>query len=98
TGKTFIPNGPEDVDSSAMARGTTPALWPGRSLRGADGLLGTSFRAYYQSWLEPQAGGYRHVEGTLWPYGGLGIAHALLRLGLLAPMWQILNWTLEHQT
>ncbi len=83
-----------------MARGTTPALWPVRSLQGpqAQDLLGTSFRAYYQMWLEPQGGGYRHVEGTFWPYGGLGIAHAMLRLGLLQPTWQILDWTIGHQT
>jgi hypothetical protein len=58
----------------------------------------TSFRAYYQTWLEPQGGGYRHVEGTLWPYGGLGIAHAMLRLGMLPQTWQVLDWTLAHPT
>jgi hypothetical protein len=100
TGVGYMPNGPEDVVTSAMARGTTPAQWPLRSLEGpqATDLLTTSFRAYYQAWLEPQNGGYRHVEGTLWPYGGLGIAHAMLRLGLLQPTWQILDWTIGHQT
>ncbi len=100
TGVGYVPNGPEDVGTAAMARGTTPALWPIRSLQGAQAqeLLSTSFRAYYQAWLEPYNGGYRHVEGTLWPYGGLGIAHAMLRLGLLQPTWQVLDWTLGHQT
>jgi hypothetical protein len=100
TGVSFVPNGPEDVATSAMARGTTPALWPVRSLQGShvQDLLSTSFRAYFQTWLEPQNGGYRHVEGTLWPYGGLGIAHAMLRLGWLQPTWQVLDWTLGHQT
>ncbi len=100
TGVGVVPNSPEDVVTSAMARGTTPALWPVRSLQGpqAQDLLSTSFRAYYQLWLEPQGGGYRHVEGTLWPYGGLGIAHAMLRLGLLQPTWQVLDWTIAHQT
>jgi hypothetical protein len=100
TGVGVVPNSPEDVVTSAMARGTTPALWPVRSLQGpqAQDLLSTSFRAYYQMWLEPQSGGYRHVEGTLWPYGGLGIAHAMLRLGLLQPSWQVLDWTIAHQT
>ena len=71
-----------------------------RSLHGppAEDLLSSSFRTYYQAWLEPQGGGYRHVEGTLWPYGGLGIAHAMLRLGLLQPTWQVLDWTIGHQT
>ena len=100
TGLGVVPNGPEDVASSAMVRGTTPALWPVRSLQGdrAQVVLETSFGAYYQAWLQPEGGGYRHVEGTLWPYGGLGIAHAMLRLGLLQPTWQVLDWTLNHQT
>jgi hypothetical protein len=100
TGTRLIPNGPEDVVSSAMARGTTPALWPIRSLQGepAIDLLRSSFTAYYQAWLEPQRGGYRHVEDTLWPYGGLGIAHAMLRLGVLDRAQQVLDWTLDHQT
>jgi hypothetical protein len=100
TGTRVIPNGPEDVATSAMARGTTPAVWPTRSLQGAlaTDLVRSSFAAYYQAWLEPQQGGYRHVEDTLWPYGGLGIAHAMLRLGLLERTQQVLDWTLDHQT
>jgi hypothetical protein len=100
TNRDFVPNGPQDVVSSAMARGTTPALWPVRSLRGvaADDLLMRSFNNYYTGWLAGQGGGYRHYEDTLWPYGGLGIAHAMLRLGLRAEAQQVLHWTLEHQT
>jgi len=100
TGVRFVPNAPEDVVSSAMARGTSPAVWPIRSLQGptATDLLRSSFSTYYQMWLEPQNGGYRHVEDTLWPYGGLGIAHAMLRLGLLERTRQVLDWTLDHQT
>jgi hypothetical protein len=100
TGIRFVPNGPEDVVTSAMARGTTPAVWPIRSLQGtsAADLLRSSFTAQYQMWLEPQNGGYRHVEDTLWPYGGLGIAHAMLRLGMLDRSQQVLDWTLDHQT
>jgi hypothetical protein len=100
TGIRFVPNGPEDVVTSAMARGTTPAVWPIRSLQGvpAADLLRGSFSAYFRTWLEPQNGGYRHVEDTLWPYGGLGIAHAMLRLGMLERTHQVLDWTLGHQT
>ena len=100
TDKPFIPNGPEDVVSSAMARGTTPAVWPIAALQGADAesLLVTSFYNYFAAWLAPQDGGYRHYQGTLWPYGGLGIAHAMLRLGMLPQVHQILGWTLSHQT
>jgi hypothetical protein len=100
TGKDFIPNGPEDVLSSAMARGTTPALWPVRSALGPDlaYLLMRSFHGYDQAWLAPQGGGYLHYEGTLWPYGGLGVAHAMMRLGMLGETRQVLAWTLDHQT
>ncbi len=100
TGLNFVPNGPEDVQSSAMARGTTPALWPIRSLLGpaANDLLGRSFREYYALWLAPQDGGYRHYQGTLWPYGGLGIAHAMLRLGMVEQTQRVLAWTIDHQT
>jgi hypothetical protein len=101
TGASFVPNGPEDVQSSSMARGTTPALWPIRSLRGgleSFELLSESFRAYYRMWITPQSGGYSHYLGTLWPYGGLGIAHAALRLGMLESTWQVLAWTMSHQT
>ena len=100
TGTAFVPNGPEDVVSSAMARGATPALWPIRSLQGAESLnlLNDSFRTYFRLWLAPQGGGYSHYLGTLWPYGGLGIAHAALRLGMLESTWQVLDWTMAHQT
>jgi hypothetical protein len=100
TGKPFIPNGPEDVVSSSMARGTTPAVWPILALQGAEAesLLNTSFVSYYRAWLAPQDGGFRHYQGTLWPYAGLGIAHAMLRLGMLEQVWQVLDWTLAHQT
>ena len=96
----FVPNGPEDLVSSAMARGTTPALWPLRALRGAEAndLLARSFTNYYAGWLAGQGGGYRHYQDTLWPYGGLGIAHAMLRLGMRAEAQQVLQWTLDHQT
>jgi hypothetical protein len=100
TGVDYVPNGPEDVLSSAMARGTTPALWPFRSLQGpaAADLLGRSFRRYQSAWLAAQGGGYQHYQGTLWPYGGLGIAHAMLRLGMRAETQQVLTWTIDHQT
>jgi len=98
TGLTLIPNGPEDVASSSMARGTTPAVWPVAGLHDADSLLRASFANYFNTWLAPQNGGFRHYQGTLWPYGGLGIAHVMLRLGMLQQVWQVLDWTISHQT
>ena len=59
---------------------------PRIALRGAtaDNLLVRSFHGYSAYLLAPQGGGYRHYLDLLWPYGGLGIAHAMLRLGMLA--------------
>jgi hypothetical protein len=100
TGIAYVPNGPEDVESSAMARGTTPALWPIAAFQGTQvqPLLRRSFDSYFTTWLAPQGGGYQHYQGTLWPYGGLGIAHAMLRLGMLDQVSEIVAWTLGHQT
>lgn len=99
-GGAIVPNGPEDLVSSAMARGTTPALWPVHALVGqsAEDLLTRSFRTYDAQWLAPQSGGYRHYQDALWPYGGLGIAHAMLRLGMTAEVQEVLTWTIDHQT
>jgi hypothetical protein len=83
-----------------MARGTTPALWPVPAFTGshARDLLVRSLTNYYPAFFEPQGGGYRHFEGTLWPYGGLGVAHAMLRVGMLTEVGSILSWTLSHET
>jgi hypothetical protein len=100
SGKTVVPNGPEDLTSSAMARGTTPAVWPIAAIQDPDALflIRSSFDTYFASFLAPQGGGFRHYAGTLWPYAGLGIAHTLLRLGKLPQVWQVLDWTMQHQT
>jgi hypothetical protein len=61
-------------------------------------LLSRSFQHYYDLWIAPDEGGFRHVQGQFWPYGGLELAHAYLRLGRLDVLHQILGWTLSHQT
>ncbi|MCL4534012.1 MAG: hypothetical protein M1370_02505, partial [Bacteroidetes bacterium] len=53
---------------------------------------------YYQKWIAPDNGAYRHVFGQWWPYGGLGLARDYLRLGQQGIVHQILAWTLGHQT
>ena len=92
----IIPNGPEDLTSSAMARGTTPALWPLPVLDGSGALVQRSFEAYYRRFME--GGEFRHLYGQWWPYGGLEIAHALLFLGDREQVQQTLAYTLSHQT
>lgn len=97
-GTDFIPNGPEDTASSAAARGTTALLWPGR-LAGFDpALVRASFQRYYERFVQPQRGGFAHYEGTLWPFGGLELAHGFLFLGMRRPLWEVVDWTLDHQT
>jgi len=94
----YIPGAVEDVESSSMARGTVPALWPIRVLSPERPLVERSFRTYHQRWLAPDDGGFRHRQDQFWPYGGLELAHAYLRLGYTDKLHQILGWTLRHET
>jgi len=94
----YIPGAVEEVESSAMARGTVPVLWPVRVLSPANPLLERSFDHYYQRWIAPDQGGFRHRQGQFWPYGGLELAHAYLRLGREDVLHEILGWALENQT
>jgi hypothetical protein len=94
----YIPGAVEDLESSAMARGTVPALWPVRVLSPDSVLVQRSFDAYHKLWIDPDSGGFRHRHGQFWPYGGLELAHAYLRLGDVEILHEILGWTLEHQT
>lgn len=94
----YIPGAVEEVESSAMARGTVPALWPVRVLSPEDQLVKRAFDTYYQRWIAPDNGGFRHRQDQFWPYGGLELAHAYLRLGRKDVLHEILGWTLQHQT
>ena len=94
----YVPGAVEDLESSAMARGTVPALWPVRVLSPESALMQRSFDVYHERWVAPDAGGFRHRQGQFWPYGGLELAHAYLRLGRTDVLHEILGWTLEHQT
>jgi GH15 family glucan-1,4-alpha-glucosidase len=94
----YIPNGPEDVISSAMARGSANSLYPVEVFSRDDPLIVRSFDVYYEKWIAPQNGGFKHIYGQWWPYGGLGLARDYLRLGRHDILHQILGWTLQHQT
>ena len=94
----YIPNGPEDTTSSAMARGSANSLYPETVFERDDPLIVRSFDEYYARWIEPQSGGYQHIFGHWWPYGGLGLARDYVRLGRHDILHQILGWTLTHQT
>ncbi len=94
----YIPSAPEDLDSSAMARGNSVSLFPVEVLPWDDPLVKRSFDVYYSKWISPSNGGYKHVWGQFWPYGGLGLARDYLRLGQMSIVHQILAWTLSHQT
>jgi hypothetical protein len=94
----YIPGSPEDLDSSAMARGNSVALYPVQVLSPDDPLVIRSFDYYYQKWIAPSRGGYTHIWGQWWPYGGLGLARDYLRLGRQDIVHEILAWTLLHQT
>jgi glycogen debranching enzyme len=94
----YVPGAVEDTESSAMARGTVPALWPVKVLSPDSALMERSFDAYHERWIAPDSGGFRHRQGQFWPYGGLELAHAYLRLGRDDVLHEILGWTLSHQT
>ena len=94
----FIPGAVENSTDSAMARGSVPAIWPTEVFSLDMPLLTRSFDTYYRLWLEPNDGGFRHLGGHFWPYGGLDLAHAYLRLGRNDVLHQILGWTMRHET
>lgn len=94
----YIPNGPEDITSSAMARGSANSLYPQQIFSPDDPLITRSFQHYYELWIAPQQGGYKHIFEQWWPYGGMGLARDYVRLGRQDILHQILGWTLSHQT
>jgi len=94
----YIPGAVEATTGSAMARGTVPALWPNEVLSRNTELINRSFDTYHKLWIEPDNGGFRHLGGQFWPYGGLELAHAYLRINRTDVMHQILSWTLRNQT
>ena len=94
----YIPGAVEGTTSSAMARGTVAALWPHEIIPRNTDLITRSFDTYHKLWIEPDNGGFRHLGGQFWPYGGLELAHAYLRINRTDVMHQILSWTLRNQT
>jgi len=92
----WIPNGPEDLQGSSMARGTSPGLWPGGALETDDPLVKQSFDYYWNTWIAPYRGAYLHHNG-FWPYAfELGLCY--LRLDEPERAHAILQWHLNHQT
>lgn len=91
----YIPNGPQDLASSAMARGTSCALWPCAVLDPTDALTRDSFDCYWRMWIAPSDGGFVH-KGHYWPYAGLDLAQGYLMLGQRERAWKMLDWTLDH--
>ena len=97
-GLPYIPNGPEDTHSTAMARSGTPAIWPVEVLDPKSALVQHTFEAYFQWTVKPYGGAYRHYGDNNWPYAGLSLAHAFYQLGMMDHVWSILQWTFAHQT
>ncbi len=92
----WIPNGPEDLEGTSMARGTSPAVWPGDLYPRPDALLYSSFDEYWKRWIEPYGGAYFH-QGRIWPYG-MELAQCYVVLGERKRAWKMLRWHLGHQT
>jgi len=94
----YIPGSLENRSGSAMARGSVPAIWPTEVLSPNSDLIQRSFDYYHKLWVDPDNGGFRHLEGQYWPYGGIELAHAYLKIGRSDVLHQILSWTLQNQT
>ena len=92
----WIPNGPEDLEGTSMARGTSPAVWPGDLYPEPGKLVYSSFDEYWKRWIEPYGGAYFH-QGRIWPYG-MELAQCYVVLGERERAWKMLLWHLEHQT
>ena len=92
----WIPNGPEDLTSSSMARGTSPLLWPGMLVDTSNSLVRESFDYYFKKWIQPYGGAYYHQK-HFWPYG-LELATCYLILQQPQRAHMILDWYLQHQT
>jgi len=92
----WIPNGPEDIYGTSMARGTGPAVWPGQILDASDSIVQTSFQRYFEKWIKPFGGAYLH-QGRFWPYG-FELAQCYTFLGRRDIADEIMKWHLEHQT
>ncbi len=92
----WIPNGPEDLEGTSMARGTSPAVWPGDLYPEPGPLLYSSFDEYWKRWIGPYGGAYFH-QGRIWPYG-MELAQCYVVLGERERAWKMLRWHLAHQT
>jgi hypothetical protein len=92
----WIPNGPEDIHGTSMARGSSPGLWPGQVLDPNDKVVQTAFQRYYEKWIKPFRGAYFH-QGRFWPYG-FELAQCYTFLGQRDITNEILRWHLQHQT
>lgn len=92
----WIPDSPEDLYGSSMARGTCAGLWPGSGLDPQDSVVRRSFDHYWETWVAPYDGAYLH-RGRLWPYA---FELALCELVLDRPerAHAVLRWHLAHPT
>jgi hypothetical protein len=91
-----FPNGPGSPLTPAAARGTSPAVWPGRLLE--RDFARKQFQGYFERFITPYGGAFRHENNNFWPFGGLEIAHASLLSGLPDQASYILDWHLDHPT
>lgn len=92
----YIPNGPDDVTTSSMARGTTSGLWPCGMLDPRDPLVRSSFDVYWEKWVAPYNGGFKHNGEEFWPYAGLDLAQCYLELGEYERAGDMLRWAIDH--
>ena len=92
----IFPNSPNSRETPADARGTSPAVWPGQLM--PQDWARSQFQGYFQRFITPYGGAFRHENNHFWPFGGLEIAHGSLFAGLPDQTNAILDWQLDHPT
>ncbi|HUZ78160.1 MAG TPA: hypothetical protein VMV93_11330 [Chloroflexota bacterium] len=92
----IIPNGPHDLQSPAVARDASPAVWPGQLLPAS--VAAPIFQRYFQRFVQPYNGAFKEADDNVWTLGGLELAHAALYVGLTSETSQMLAWFIDHPT
>lgn len=92
----WIPNGPEDLHGSSMARGTSPLIYPGLMSYYDLDIVKVSFDYYWEKWVSSYNGAYLH-QGKFWLYA-FELADCYARLGQSDRFLKIIQWHIDNQT
>lgn len=92
----WIPDGPEEVESAAIARSTCAGVWPAAGIEPRDTIVRRSFDRYWEKFVAPHDGAFLH--GDAFRPRALAIAACEVRLDRPERAHVILRWHLRHPT